>query len=122
MNLESAIAGFGLLVVAVFSIVNIIATDILVRRLYSSAPNVWASIGKPVGPYWTPPGVTVRDTLIIYERRLSTSELFKRISALSDNADAMDIVRGFYRIHRIALLMIAIGALCFVLGLIASFI
>jgi len=122
MSLSSVIAGFGLLDVATFGIVNLIATDVLVRRLYFSTPNVWESIGKPVGPRWTPPGTTTKDTLTIFERRLSISELFRRISKISGATDAMNIANGYYRIHKISLVMIAIGVFCFVVGLVASFV
>ena len=121
MTFESIIAGLGLLDVATFGILNVIATDMVVRRLYSYAPNIWESVGKPVGPLWTPPETTVKDTLTIYERRVSVSELLRRASALANAKEAVSLIRVYYHIHRIALVMMLIGLLCFGVGVAMSF-
>jgi hypothetical protein len=121
VTLETILAGVGLLDIATFGILDMIVTEVLVRRLYFSAPHIWDAIGKPVGPIWTPPGTTVRDTFTIFERRLSISELLKRTSALPNPSAGVGMIEVYYRIHRIALLMILLGALCFGFALVMSF-
>lgn len=121
MTLNSAIAGLGLLDVATFVILNAVLTDVLVRRLYASSPNIWESIGRPVGPLWVPPRTRARDTLTIFERRISISEMHRRVSASFGAIDTLNIVKLYYRLHKIAVFMIMLGSLIFLGALIWGF-